>query len=51
MTGGQGHSCVLRQGGSLVCWGGNDAYQLGTGDSVARTTPTEVTLAGGFWRP
>lgn len=51
MAGGQGHSCVLRNGGSLQCWGSNSDYQLGLGDSVPRTTPAEVSVAGGFWRP
>lgn len=51
MAGGQGHSCVLRSGGSLVCWGGNESYQLGLGDTGSRTTPAEVSVAGGFWRP
>ena len=49
VAGGQGHTCVLRSTGALVCWGSNGSYQLGTGDAVARTTPTEVPLAGGFW--
>jgi len=51
MAGGQGHSCVLRNGGSLQCWGSNSDYQLGLGDSVPRTTPAEVSVSGGFWRP
>lgn len=50
VAGGLGHTCVLRSTGALVCWGSNGSYQLGTGDPVARTTPTEVPLAGGFWR-
>lgn len=51
MAGGQGHSCVLRNNGTLVCWGSNGSYQLGTGDAAARTTPTAITVAGGFWHP
>jgi alpha-tubulin suppressor-like RCC1 family protein len=51
LAGGQGHTCALKSDGSLVCWGSNGSYQLGIGDSVARTTPTEVTLTGGFWHP
>jgi alpha-tubulin suppressor-like RCC1 family protein len=51
LAGGQGHTCALGNTGTLVCWGSNGSYQLGTGDSVARTTPTAVTLPGGFWHP
>jgi alpha-tubulin suppressor-like RCC1 family protein len=51
LAGGQGHTCALGNTGTLVCWGSNSSYQLGTGDSVARTTPTSVTLTGGFWHP
>jgi alpha-tubulin suppressor-like RCC1 family protein len=51
LAGGQGHTCALGNAGTLVCWGSNGSYQLGTGDSVARTTPTAVTLPGGFWHP
>lgn len=51
MAGGQGHSCVLRNGGSLQCWGSSSDYQLGLGDSVPRTTPAEVSVSGGFWKP
>jgi alpha-tubulin suppressor-like RCC1 family protein len=51
LAGGQGHTCALGYTGTLVCWGSNGSYQLGTGDSVPRTTPNAVTLTGGFWHP
>ena len=51
LAGGQGHTCALGDTGSLVCWGSNISYELGTGDAVTRTTPTAVTLTGGFWHP
>ncbi len=45
------HTCALRTDGTLTCWGANSEYQLGTGDSIPRFTPTD--LAGGaiWWRP
>ncbi len=40
-AGGQ-FSCGVATDGSLYCWGLNDADQLGTGDAIARATPTRV---------
>lgn len=39
---GQNHTCGLRTGGQVDCWGGNDSGQLGTGDLVSRDVPTRV---------
>jgi alpha-tubulin suppressor-like RCC1 family protein len=36
------HSCGLKAGGSLWCWGYNDFGQLGLGDWTSHTTPTQV---------
>lgn len=36
------HTCALRSSGTLACWGANGEGQLGTGDSVPRTTPANV---------
>lgn len=36
------HSCALRASGEALCWGGNDAGQLGTGDTVHRLAPAVV---------
>ncbi len=37
------HSCALKTGGALVCWGDNAKGQLGTGNNRASTTPVSVT--------
>ena len=40
---GKGHSCVVRTGGEVWCWGANDKGQLGVGFAPAATgTPTKV---------
>ena len=36
------HFCALTEGGQAYCWGVNNYGQLGTGDRVARETPTPV---------
>lgn len=42
---GPAHVCALTASGIAHCWGGNSFGQLGTGDLIARSTPTAV--AGG----
>lgn len=37
ITVGWTHACATRAGGELVCWGGNQAGQIGKGDSGAST--------------
>jgi hypothetical protein len=39
---GRAHACALSADGRLACWGANDRYQLGTGDSTDRETPSLV---------
>jgi hypothetical protein len=39
---GQSHACALLDDGTLLCWGGNEAGQLGTGDTMQRSAPTRV---------
>jgi hypothetical protein len=39
---GQNHSCAIQADGALYCWGGNDFGNLGTGDRLSRTSPTQI---------
>ncbi len=44
------HQCVLREGGTMACWGYNGAGQLGNGATLPfpsyESAPVEVDLAG-----
>jgi alpha-tubulin suppressor-like RCC1 family protein len=42
---GGSHALVLLDNGAVYAWGANASGQLGLGDQVTRTTPTQVTLA------
>ncbi|UJR82229.1 RCC1 domain-containing protein [Sandaracinus amylolyticus] len=44
------HVCALLEDQTVVCWGANDAGQLGTGDRNARIVPTAVTGLSGVTR-
>lgn len=41
-SGGQGHTCAIRESGTPVCWGFNEQGQLGTGDLSVRLVPDDV---------
>ena len=44
ITAGQNHACAVRETGALVCWGANNAGQLGIGSTSpqGRPLPTQV---------
>ena len=44
-----GSSCVLRESGTLYCWGANYGGELAVGDYEPRDTPQQVGAAG-VWR-
>ena len=41
-------ACALTNEGRLYCWGNNGSGQLGTGNTISRLVPTQVTYANGF---
>ena len=46
ITAGGGHSCALRQAGTISCWGGNEGGELGNGqigDDTSSSVPVQVT--------
>jgi alpha-tubulin suppressor-like RCC1 family protein len=40
---GYSHSCAIKAGGTVVCWGLNDVGQLGDGSTINRSTPVAVS--------
>lgn len=42
------HTCALRAGGDLYCWGANYSGQLGQGDLNSRSAPTLVPAPDGI---
>jgi len=48
ISSGSGHTCALKNNGTVWCWGGNYYGQLGIGSSINNTsTPVQVLGAGG----
>ncbi|MET0386078.1 MAG: hypothetical protein ABW321_08985 [Polyangiales bacterium] len=47
---GRGHACAVRNDGALMCWGENDAGQLGDDTLTSRVTPRQVGSDVGWAR-
>ncbi len=45
---GGSHSCLLREDGTVWCWGGNASGQTGSSSLGNTSTPAEVTSLGGL---
>jgi alpha-tubulin suppressor-like RCC1 family protein len=39
----EGHTCGIRSGGALYCWGYNGSGQVGDGTMTTRLTPTQIS--------
>jgi alpha-tubulin suppressor-like RCC1 family protein len=55
ITAGANHTCVIRKGGKVSCWGYNYSGQLGTGNKSTSSSPLDVVgltdatqVSGGF---
>jgi alpha-tubulin suppressor-like RCC1 family protein len=44
---GYNHNCALRSSGEIVCWGYNNAYQIGDGTAVSRLRPVAASNVAG----
>jgi alpha-tubulin suppressor-like RCC1 family protein len=44
ITAGPNHTCARRAGGAVLCWGANEAGQVGDGTFEARSSPVPVDL-------
>jgi alpha-tubulin suppressor-like RCC1 family protein len=43
ITTGTGHTCAIRSGGALICWGNNRWGEIGDGTTTNRLVPTPVS--------
>ena len=46
VSGGELHTCVIKQDGSLRCWGWNQYGQVGDGKNIDRNTPVQIMSGG-----
>ena len=48
ISAGSAHVCAVAAGGTVHCWGYNNTYQLGLGDTESRSVPTHVSSPVSF---
>jgi alpha-tubulin suppressor-like RCC1 family protein len=49
ISGGTYHTCATRAGGTMRCWGRNNTYQLGTGNTTDQTYASTFVPGGYSW--
>ncbi len=49
VSAGGAHTCALQTDGALACWGNGANGRIGDGETVDRTSPTNIASTGATW--